>query len=202
MWLWSKEKSDKEIIENILSGGRDKEIAIDYLIHRHTGMVIRVMNKTAISEEDAKDAFTDALLAVIKNIKDNKFVPKSKLSTYLYQILYYKCVDRARKKTIYQNEPIKSVIDIKDETPDIYRIIKGKRELNLLHHLLTELGDPCKSILLKWGAGGYTMNEIAEMTGLESAEKAKKKKHYCLKVLMKKIRQKNINIDIGKGRNS
>jgi len=71
-----------------------------------------------------------------------------------------------------------------------------KGEVKRLHYLLEEIGEPCRTLLLKWGAGGYSMKEIAEISGLESADQAKKKKYYCLKKLMKKISHNKYSINV------
>ena len=52
---------------------------------------------------------------------------------------------------------------------------------------MKDMGHPCNDILMDWAYWGYSMEEIANKVGLETADQAKKKKYKCLQKLLKQI---------------
>ncbi|MEO0469398.1 MAG: sigma-70 family RNA polymerase sigma factor [Bacteroidota bacterium] len=179
---------DAELIANIRSGGASKERAIGELIKYHTSFIFAVHRKLGISEEQAGDAFSDAIMAVARHIESGQFRGESKLSTYLYRIFFNKGVDLARKKTtdvIVSMDD--SYIQIQDHNSDILKLLNLEDRMGKLRSHLAEIGEKCRQILLDWGYWGYSMTEIAERVGLAGADQAKRQKYKCLQKLMKQM---------------
>src|SRR3989337_3321943 len=55
--------------------------------------------KYHITNEDSFSAYSDAVLAAINNIVNNRFDSRFSLKTYLFQIFHNKCVDLIRKNS-------------------------------------------------------------------------------------------------------
>lgn len=185
---------DQEIITAIREGGSAKRQAAHFVFSSNLGMMHRIKGRLSLNSEQIKDTYADAVSAVIWNIDTNIFVGDSKLSTYLYRILFNKSVDLIRSITTNKNE---AYLDLSDNSAhlvhdDLSRQLETKLDVIKIKDEILQLGEPCSSVILDWGYWGYKMSEIAARNGLESAEKAKKKKYNCLKKLQAILNAKGI----------
>lgn len=178
--------TDQAIIKHLKAGGKEREQAFSHLIKQYSAFIPKVARATGLNMEEAKDSFTDSLLALNDQVLSGKFNGQSKLSTYFYQIFYFKSVDFSRKASTNK-------IDFVDKLPeaiklgnDIIKDLQNQESFKTIVNYLDQLGEPCKQILLDWGYWGYKINEIASKLG-EDPEKLKKKKYRCLMQLRKLI---------------
>lgn len=182
-----KKKQDEQLIRAIREGGGARESAVRQLLTGHIGFVHKVHRSVGIDLESAKDCFTDAVMAVVEQVEADSFRGDSKLSSYLYRILYNKSVDLLRRQTTnpvnYQEK-----VPERSDPAGLQEQIQHKDEVRRLHQHLDRLGDPCRQILLDWGYWGYSMKEIAQRAGLADAGKAKRRKYECLQQLLKMVR--------------
>ena len=186
---------DQELISAIHSGGGEKRKAAQYLFLSHQGMMQTIKGKLKLSQEQIKDMYADAVSAVIWNIDTNIFKGESKLSSYLYRILYNKSVDLIRHITTNKNV---AYLELLEDTPspqlkDPERILETSLDVETVKSVILEMGEPCSKIIIDWAHYGYKMIEIAERNGLESADKAKKKKYTCMKMLQTLLKTKGIS---------
>jgi RNA polymerase sigma factor (sigma-70 family) len=179
---------ENTLIKSILNGGKDKEQAVEYLINHHIGFIHKVHQNLDLPYDEAKDAYTDAILALIISIENQSFKGRSKISTYLYKVFYFKCIDLVRKNTTNQINYMEEIPDITASQMDVFKSFLIKDEVKNLKRYLDKLGEPCQQILLDWGFWGYKMPEIAERVGLENAGKAKRQKYNCLQKLLKNLK--------------
>jgi RNA polymerase sigma-70 factor (ECF subfamily) len=70
--------------------------AFETLIERYGGRLLRLARRFCGSEEDARDALQDAMLAVFKSI--GNFESNSMLSTWLHRIVVNACLMKLRTK--------------------------------------------------------------------------------------------------------
>lgn len=153
-----------------------------------------IKTKLNMSSELIKDAYADSISTIIWNIDTQVFKGDSKLSTYLYKILYNKSVDLLRHSSTYKNEAyVELTDDIPQEaTSDISRQLEIKLDVEKVKEEILQLGNPCNAIILDWAYWGYSMAEIATRNGIESADKVKKKKYNCLQKLRSLLKSKGI----------
>lgn len=177
---------DQHLIQSIQQGGAAREQAVAACIKKYAGFLIKIQQKLGISEDDARDCYTDAILAMVDQIERGKFAGKSRLSTYVYRIFYNKSVDLLRKKT-------SNPVDYQEKVPEseegerLFERISSQDDMRRLTQLMDRLPDGCRQILLDWGFWGYSMPEIAQRAGLSDAGKAKRRKYDCLKKLQQMI---------------
>ena len=179
-------QSDDQIIAFIRRGGRDRETATDYLMKEHLGFVYKFQKTLFLDQETALDCFIDALADVVEQAGNGTFQGKSKLSTYLYQIAYFRCVDALRKdkKSIPSEAEFPEIEDLSQK---VGKTLETEYEVKKLKVHLAHMGHPCEGILMDWAFWGYNMNEIAERNGLSSAAIAKSRKYQCLQKLRQLI---------------
>lgn len=178
-----KKKNDESLVRAIREGGTARESAVRQLLTGHIGFVHKVHRKVGIDLESAKDCFTDAVMSVVEQVEDGSFRGDSKLSSYLYRILYNKSVDLLRRKTTNPVNYLEKVPEQSDPA-GLQERIQQSDEVRHLYRYLDRIGDPCRQILLDWGYWGYSMKEIAERAGLADAGKAKRQKYNCLQKLL------------------
>lgn len=184
-----KEFSDLEIIDSIRKGGIPKEAAIRHLMGAHGGYISTIRQKLSISEEDARDAFTDALLALMGHVERGSFRGDSKISTYLFRIFYNKSVDLVRKNSTNKVEYGVEIPDLPTPGQDILNLLQVREKWKELEGLMERINEKCKKILMDWGFWGYNMEEIAVRNGLKNARSAKNKKYKCMESLMQLIKE-------------
>lgn len=176
---------DTKLIESIRQGGQAREYATQQILSRNIFFVRKLSKQFKLSEEVVLDAYTDALMLLLDHVNSGRFRGESKLSTYLYQILFNKCRDFLKKKSTNTIELNEWTENWDGHSQSFLKNFIEKEEVASLEKYLDNLGEACKQILLDWGYWGYRMEEIAKRVGLENGEQAKKRKYKCLQRLRK-----------------
>lgn len=116
------------------------------------------------NEEEAKDVAHDVILKIY--LKLSGFNKKSKFSTWVYAITYNHCVDHQAKQKKMMN--MAEEIRLEEES-DLNKSPTDTEILGLsvetLYLLLEELSPTEKSLLLMKYQDGFSIKEIAELTG-------------------------------------
>ncbi len=184
--FWQKKISDKKLIEGLKEEGVTQQKNQNYLYDTFQYLVKLGIRKHRLSEEEAINAYGDAILAVVRNIEMDRFKGESTIKTYLTGIFFRKCVDLIRQKTTKQLNvlPINEALDIGDNLKGILETIILKENVAALNQKIQQLGIKCKAILEKW-AMGYSDKEMAQIAaiGLKNATTVKASRHRCLKKL-------------------
>lgn len=185
--------TDGEIIQSIRNGGSRQEKSLHLLFSRHQGWVRGAMHKHQLSEDEALDAFSDAILALRKQVLLDRFRGESKLSTYLHSIFNRRCIDCIRKKSTNRIIAAEKLPDLSDKSPDIEQLLITGERFDTLIAYIDQLGDPCKQILMDRYFWGYEdMKEIAERAGVKNANTAGSLRYRCMEKLMKLLKGKKI----------
>lgn len=167
----------------------NKTLQVIYTMYRKE-CVQWQMNMYNVNEEIAKDAFQLSIVILYENIVSEKIkFLTSDLKTYLFGIVKNKVREIIKKESKYLNEGkigvIKSeIIDTVDEKEDIEIL------LNKVTQELSNMGDPCKSILKLFYFDQKSMQQIAHIVGHENPRTTKSKKYKCLKRLNKLVQNK------------
>lgn len=178
--------SDEEILSHLNEGGRAFENVVNYLNITFSGFINDIQSKVGLSREKAVDAYTDAILKLIRQVKEGKFKGESKLSTYFYKIFYYTAVDISRKKTT--NEVLLDPKSLSDREASVMNSLSAEHSLEKLKANMKLIGKECLSILVDWAYGNYSMKEIAQKNNLKNEESARSMKYKCLKKLKSLMR--------------
>jgi RNA polymerase sigma factor (sigma-70 family) len=186
--------TDEDLIENLHHNALLKRKAEDTIFTRYTYFIKEGMHKYTLPEEDAFDAYSDAVLQAINNIVSGVFERKSSLKTYLYRIFTNKCVDLIRKKTTNKNSihQTSSLTDmlfmIADSAKTVVQQLVEQTDMDMLKNKMNELGDNCRQLLTLF-ADSYTDKEIATAMDYKSADVVKTSRLRCLE----KLRQLYLN---------
>ncbi len=152
----------------------------DRRLKANTFKYVRSKGGTA---EEAETIFCDAILNFVKNCSKPDFEVRSTLENYFFGVtrnLWY--------RTLRQRKQLDNIEDQKEkpdqETPEVL-LLSAERH-SYLHQLLKQLDDKCREVLMHW-ATDMKMKAIAVKMNYSSAEVVRKKKHFCLKKLIKLV---------------
>jgi RNA polymerase sigma factor, sigma-70 family len=176
---------DERDLERIKQGDR---LFLKELYRQNRGAFLKWAQwRYSCSEEDIADIYQQAFVILYTNVKSGKFTGEhSAIRTYLFGIgknLLNKYV--ATRKEV--NDPLDDVPEASigvDPEGDGHEAVH--RQL-MVQSILRKVGEPCRSILIKYYFENYTMEAIAENLGYKSAQVAKKRKCDCLMKIRKAL---------------
>lgn len=173
--------ADSEVILGILNDSKD---TLNLLYKSYFPMVLQLVLNNNGNEDDAKDVFQESVIVLYNKVKLGNFELNSKLKTFLYSVcrrLWLKRLN-AQSRTVRNIEDYSDFIPIED---DLERHEEKDKQFVLMEHALTQLGEPCKSIIEDYYLQNRSMQEISEKFGYTNADNAKTQKYKCLQRLKK-----------------
>ena len=188
MSLFPRHLPDADIMAGIQAGGSTRHSVENRLYEKFLFMIRAGERKHQLTYEDCVSAYDDAIMAVIDHISTGRFLGKSKLETYLYQLFMNKCVDLIRKKTTNREQVHNamsiddSLLQLPDSAQTVVQQLITQNDAEKLHQHLQSLGDKCRQMLLAWGEG-YSDEEIAQQMKYNTASVAKTSRLRCLERL-------------------
>jgi len=163
----------------------DRERAATHIYDQHLGFVYRMIKDKGLSEEEARDAYVDAVVAVVEQIAEGKFRGESQLSTYLFRILSFKSIDLIRRREARRMDITEEMPEVVDPARNALERLGLSDEVGQLSAMMAQLGEKCRNILLDWAYHGYSMEEIATRHQLKDAASATTQKYKCFQRLKK-----------------
>lgn len=188
-----KDLADEMIIEGLKGEAKERQHFENHLFDQFIPFMHKAHKQYKISREDALSAYSDAIISLISQVREGKFRAESKLSSYLYKIYQYKCIDLIRKDT-RQISTINGIEDIPHmggQVRDILQKLITQEQIERLSHKMETLGKGCKELLLLWGEG-YSLEEIAQRLNFKDSGSAKSRKYACLKKLKAQYQTESI----------
>lgn len=146
--------------------------------------VKRYVFKNSGDEQQAKDVYQEAFVAMWRNIKDDKFSAKSETSIngYLFQIAKYKWLDQVRsaryKNTTFINR------EIEYNEPEIEENEMQKRKIKIIMDSINNLGERCQLLMKLFYFEQKPFKEIAKIMAMDEAS-ARNAKYRCQEKLKK-----------------
>ncbi|MBO6516479.1 MAG: sigma-70 family RNA polymerase sigma factor [Bacteroidia bacterium] len=171
--------TDAELIGLLVSGeSAERNRGFAYLVQRDYASVMKYVKNNSGDEADAKDIFQEGLLALLKNLKGEKFNSTSSLRSYLFSICKNQWLQQLRKmkKTEELNEQVQQNNELEEK-------LEQEEKFALIKQQFRNLGKECQSILIQFYYDKMTMQQLQEFYELSSIQAAKNKKHRCLKKL-------------------
>ena len=174
--------SDADLIDAIRAGGRRRREAETVFFRQYRYLVVKRPRRYRLSEEEARDAYTDAVIAVVDHIAAGRFRGESSVKTYLSRIFRNKCVDQHRKNTTVSGVWTDLFPELPDASRDFLRELMGREAVQQVMGYLAQVGDRCRQLLLLSGEG-YSPAEIAAELGFKSPGSASSQRYKCLEKL-------------------
>jgi len=177
---------DQQLIHRIRSGQSDKALAT---LYHHFPMVRKMIRTNGGNAADAEDIFQEALILLVRNIRQRDFTLTSKLSTYLFGICRLLWKDELRRRS----RPIPHELaqdSAGTEAPPPHE--EKEQQARLAEKALDELGERCRELLLLFYHAGMKLKDIAARMGYSAENTAKNQKYKCLeaaKIRLKQLQQ-------------
>lgn len=146
--------------------------------------VKRYVLKNSGDEQQAKDLYQEAFVAMWRNIKDDKFSSESEtaINGYLFKIAKYKWLDHVRsvkyKNTTFINR------EIEYDEPDIDENEIQNKKIKIIMDSISQLGERCQLLLKLFYFERKPFKEIAEIMAMDEAS-ARNAKYRCQEQLKK-----------------
>ena len=146
--------------------------------------VRRYVLKNSGDEQQAKDVYQEAFVAMWRNVKEGKFTEdsSSNIGGYLFQIAKYKWLDHLRsaqyKNTTFINRDIEFVESLTEEDE------ARNKKINRIMEAVDQLGEKCQILLKLFYFEKKSFREIAEIVEMDEAS-ARNAKYRCQEQLRK-----------------
>lgn len=179
--------SETEIVANISAGGIKRQQALTQ-IYRNKQLkkqVIAFVQQNSGNREDGVDVFHEGIIALDTNIRQNKYQDTGKLNAYLFSTCRFLWYNQLKKKRrmVYTDENFQLDQEVQINPESLFM---SEEQKEVIGNLLSNLTDKCKQILELWKLS-YSMEEIAEQTGLKNATVARKQRYNCYQKFLQLI---------------
>ncbi|HID81076.1 MAG TPA: RNA polymerase sigma factor [Chromatiales bacterium] len=161
--------------------------AFDALYSRHKGGIYRYFLRQCSDEATAQELFQDVWMKLIHS--KQRYQPTAKFSTWLYTLAHHRLVDWYRKQNVSmsvddkQSDP-QSQPATADWQPE--NELARLRLVKALQTAITLLPAEQREVFLLHEEGGFTVAEIAEITGV-SKEATKSRYRYAVQKLRARL---------------
>jgi RNA polymerase sigma factor (sigma-70 family) len=173
--------TDSEAILGIMN---NSESMLKYIYKANFPMIFQLVVNNNGNEDDAKDIYQEAIIILYNKVKSGGFQLNSKLKTYIYSICRRLWLKRLNQLSKYAG----SVQDFQDYIPvddDISLHESRENEFQKMEKVLSNLGEPCSTIIRDFYMNSKSMQEISEKFGYTNTDNAKNQKYKCLQRLKK-----------------
>jgi len=178
-------------VQQIITGLREKDEVVYRYIYQHWfNDIERMVCGRGGSPVEARTVFQDGLLTFYTKISDPSFQLTGSLQGFFYKICSYVWLKARTKKTSDRLEFPDSndqAFNQADDT-DVEEAIHQRERYQLYTEKLSELEELCQTVLRLFH-NGHKIAEIADLTGMTSANNTKVKLYNCRKNLTKRIKQ-------------
>ncbi len=152
------------------------------LYNQNYKKVLRYVLKNNGSDQQAKDIYQEAFLAMWRNIKEDKFIAQneSAVDGYLYQIAKNKWLDYLRSARYKKTTAITREIDSNEELEENEETYLT--QMRYVTQALNKMGERCKKVLQQFYFEKKSMREIAISLDIEESS-ARNAKYRCMEKL-------------------
>ena len=151
---------------------------------RYAARIARFVQANNGTEDDARDIFQEALMAVSRQAQRPGFVLTCPFEAYLYYVCRGKWLNelKRRQRTAVTISEATGFTDIEQADALADTTLREEERDRLFQHFYEKLAAGCRQLLrLSWS--GISMEEVSRELGV-SYNYARKKKHECVSQLM------------------
>jgi len=183
--------SDLELVEALQHGNT----SVLKQCYKHLSLIEKFVQKNSGNIQDSHDIFQDTLIIFYKNVSRPDFVLSSKISTYLFGI--------ARRLWLHQLRKTNKMVTVNvDQLNDHQLVSNFSFELEQadgaqfdIRNLLSDMGEPCKSILDMFYFRNMKLNQIAIELAYKNEQVVRQQKYRCLKDIRKKFQSMKLDLE-------
>jgi len=177
--------NDQRIVALIQEGKSDTALNALYKNYPQVRKLIRSKGGDTAA---AEDIFQEALIILIRKIRETDFQLNAQLNTYLFSVCRYLWKDELKKRQRQITHNPEDALFNGEETAWLQRI-EEESHFRLAEKILTQLKDRCQELLLLFYKGSVSLRDIAARMGYSSENTAKNQKYKCLEAAKNKLKE-------------
>ena len=158
--------------------------AIETIYQENYNMVQTLIINNNGTIHEAKDVFQEAMIVLFEKARSGNFELSCQIKTYVYSVcrrLWLKRLKQLNRISIN----IETTAELVQVEVDIEEHDKKDEEFAVLEKAVSNLGEPCKSLIEAFYIQKRNMQDIASEFGYTNADNAKNQKYKCLMRLKK-----------------
>jgi len=167
----------------LLGLARNDRKAVETIYKDNYNMVQSLIINNNGSTDDAKDIFQEAMIVLYEKARSGTFELNCQIKTYVYSVCRRLWLKRLQQASRYMD--VGDIETVVGEEQDLEDHATKSIEFEMMDKAISNLGEPCKSLLEAYYLQKKNMQEIAFSFGYTNAENAKNQKYKCLMRLKK-----------------
>jgi RNA polymerase sigma factor (sigma-70 family) len=174
--------TEDQFIDGLRTGNNE---VLSALYKKYYNIVLKFIVNNSGTQEAAQDIYQETIIVLYENVQKPNFELNCQLQTYIFSIakrLWLKQLKKSSKTFLFKEDGENELVDVSEE---ITEHLNKEVELDKLTQSLTELGEPCATLIKDFYVQKLSMDEIAEKFGYTNADNAKNQKYKCLQRLKK-----------------
>ncbi len=158
--------------------------AVETLYRENYNMVQTLIINNNGSSDDAKDIFQETMIVLYEKVRSGTFELNCQIKTFVYSVSRRLWLKRLQQQNRYSapGDSIENVVAVEEELGDHEQ---RNAEFEMMEKAISNLGEPCKSLLEAYYLQKQNMQDIAASFGYTNAANAKTQKYKCLMRLKK-----------------
>ncbi len=177
--------SEQQLLADIARGDRR---ATTEVYNEYVDLITRWIQKNGGTATDAADVYQEAIMVLFEKAHDEAFRLSCRIGTYLFAVskyIWYKKLQQQQKAPSSLGD---AGADEKEDwayEDDIKAHNERENHYQQLNDALSQLGEPCSSLLKAFYHHDKSMQQIAAEFGYSNPDNAKTQKYKCLERLRK-----------------
>ena len=174
--------NDQQILSAIVEGNEE---VLSSLYKKYYNLVLKLVVNNSGSSDEAADIYQESIIVLYENACKPGFELKCQIQTYIYSVakrLWLKQLKKKGKTYLIRENEENGIVDVGD---DVAHHLKKENDFLKIEKCLSELGEPCATLIKDFYIDQLSMEDIAEKFGYTNADNAKNQKYKCLQRLKK-----------------
>lgn len=177
---------DEEIIVLIRTNKNDKALRS---LYSHFPMIVKMIRRYGGTGQDAEDIFQEALIILIRRIRESDFTLTAKASTYLFSVSRFLWKDELKKRMLLIPPDLDSSLLSSAQEIELEQAIESEISSRLAEKALDALQHRCRELLILFYEQRLKLKDIAAKMGYSSENTAKNQKYKCLESARQKLKE-------------
>ena len=179
-------EDENTLIEDLKDG---KDRAYEFVYRQYYRMTAQFVQTNRGSSDDAQDVFQEALIILIKNLKQDNFKLTAKVSTFLMAIVrrYWLYKLRGKKESSVEIENLNTDHLIEDDSGVLNAIAYDVKH-TVIGTVLQQMKEDCRELLTRYYFHKSPLGDIAKQLGWTD-DFVKVKKRRCMEALKNLVQQ-------------
>ncbi|MES2679270.1 MAG: sigma-70 family RNA polymerase sigma factor [Bacteroidota bacterium] len=174
--------TDDEFIAGLRTGSNE---ILNVLYKKYYNIVLKFIVNNSGTEEAARDIYQETVIVLYENAQKPGFELNCQLQTYIYSVakrLWLKQLKKNGKTFLFKDDAENEVVDVSN---DMNEYLDKETDIEKMNQSLTELGEPCATLIKDFYVHRLSMDDIADKFGYTNSDNAKNQKYKCLQRLKK-----------------